>query len=160
HHLERMGPDLEIVRNHKVLGDAGTEDRIDPILKVVPGQAALLGLDYAQKALVEYFWRKAVDVVLERIRHIPIEHPYPSFPQMLAGVAAQHLLDEPIEIAVMAEHDMSAIVPDEAMLVGVARRQPADMVGALEYLPVPVTELGQPICCTKPGRPGADDNDF
>ena len=39
HHFKRMGPDLEIVRHHKILGDAGTENRIDPILKIVAGQS-------------------------------------------------------------------------------------------------------------------------
>ena len=160
HHLERMGPDLEIVRHHKILGDAGTENRIDPILKVVAGQATLLSLDDTQNALMEYLRGQAVDIVLERIWHEAIEHPYPGFPQMLIVVAAQHLLDEIIEVAVMAEHDMSAMVPDEAVLVGVARRQTANMVVALEHLPVFVTKLGQPICRTKPRGSRADNDDL
>src|SRR5882757_1949808 len=115
-----MSPDLEIIRHHKIFGDASTENRIDRILKVVPRQATLLSLDDAQNALMEYLRRQAVDIVLERIWHEAIEHPYPGFPQMLIVVAAQHLLDEIVEVGVVAEHDMSAMVPDEAVLVGVA----------------------------------------
>src|SRR5262249_18626828 len=80
HHLERMGPDLEIIRHHKILSDAGTENRVDPILKVVAGQATLLSLDDAQNALMEYLRGQAVDIVLEWIRHETIEHPYPGLP--------------------------------------------------------------------------------
>jgi hypothetical protein len=60
HHLQRMGPDLEIIRRHEILGDAGTENRINPILKVVAGQATLLSLNDAQNALMEYLWGQAV----------------------------------------------------------------------------------------------------
>src|SRR6185436_20810760 len=135
------------------------ENRIDPILKVVAGQTAFLSLDDTHDAFMEYLRRQAMDVVLERIWHVAIEHPYPGFAHMLIVVAVQHLLDEIIEVAVMAEHDVSAMVPDEAVLVGVAGGQPANMIVALEHLPVFVTKLGQPICCTKSRRSRADNND-
>src|SRR5271169_3523007 len=109
---------------------------------------------------MEYLRGQAVDVILERIWHVAIEHPYPGFPQMLIEVAAQHLLDEIVEVAVMAEHDMSAMVPDKAMLVGVARCQTANVVVALEHLPVFVTKLGQPICRTKSRGSRADNDDL
>src|SRR5262249_34974418 len=114
--------DLKIVRHHKIPGDAGAKNRIDPILKGVARQGTLLSFDDTQNALMKYLRRQAMDIVLERIWHEAIEHPYPGFPHMLIVVATQHLLDEFIEVAVMAEHDVSAMVPDEAVLVGVARR--------------------------------------
>jgi hypothetical protein len=44
-------------------------------------------------------------------------------------VATRRLLDEIIEAAVMAEHEMSAMLPDKAVFVGVAQRQATDMRG-------------------------------
>src|SRR5262245_16832970 len=69
---------------------------------------------------------------------------------MLVIVVAQHFLDELVEVGVMAEHDVSAIVPNKAVFVGVARGQSANMVISLEYFPVFVTEFGKPIGCTEP----------
>ena len=101
-----------------------------------------------------------MDVVLERIWHVAIEHPYPGFAHMLIVVAFQHLLDEIIEVAVMAEHDVSAMIPDEAVLVGVAGGQTANMVIALENFPVFVPQFGQPVCRAKSRRSRADNNDL
>jgi hypothetical protein len=62
-------------------------------------------------------------------------------------VATRRLLDEIIEAAVMAEHDMSAMLPDKAVFVGVAQCQSTNMIVALEHFPVFVTEFCKPICC-------------
>jgi len=91
-----------------------------------------------------------MNIVLKRVWNESIEHPHPSFPHMLIVVAAQHLLYEIIEVAIMAEHDVSAMIPDEAVLVSVARCQTANMVVALVDLPIFVPKLGEPICRTKP----------
>jgi hypothetical protein len=60
----------------------------------------------------------------------------------------------------MAEHDVSAMVPDEAVLVGVAGGQTANMVIALENFPVFVPQFGQPVCRAKSRRSRADNNDL
>src|SRR4249920_2250246 len=101
-----MSPDLKVIRHHKILRDAGTEDRIDPVLKVVAVQAALLGLDDAHNTFMKYLRGQTVNIVLERIWDVAIEHPYPRLPHMLIVVATQHLLHEVIEVAVVAEHDV------------------------------------------------------
>src|SRR5262245_17887694 len=137
-----MSPNLEIIRHHKIFGDAGTKNGIDPILEVVAGQIMSLSFDDAKNALEEDLWRETVDIVLERIGHEAIEHPHPRFPQMLVVVTAQHLLDEFVEVAVMAEHDMSAMVPDKAVFVGVAGCESANMVVTLEHFPIFVTKFG------------------
>src|SRR5262245_34183684 len=79
---------------------------------------------------------------------------------MLVVVAAQHLLDKFVEVAVMAEHDMSAMVPNKAVLIGVAGSKSANVVVALEHFPIFVTEFGEPICCTEPRGSRADNDDF
>jgi hypothetical protein len=49
-------------------------------------------------------------------------------------VATRRLLDEIIEAAVMTEHDMSAMLPDKAVFVGVAQCQSTNMIVALDSL--------------------------
>ena len=101
-----------------------------------------------------------MDIVLERVGHEATKHPYPRLPHVLVVVAAQHFLDELVEIAVMAEHDMSAMVPDKAVFIGVTGGKSADMIFALEDLPVLVTEFGETIGCAKPRGSGSDNDYF
>src|SRR5215470_12755533 len=99
-------------------------------------------------------------IVLKRIWHEAIEHPYPSLPHMLIVIAAQHVLYEIIEVTVMAEHDMPAMVPNKTVLIGEARRQSANMIVPFEHLPVLVAKLGQTICRAKPSWSRANNDDL
>ena len=84
----------------------------------------------------------------------------PSLAHVLVVVVTQHLLDEIVEVGVVAEHHVAAVVPDEPVRVVVARRQPAHMVGRLVDVPVVVTEFAEAVGRTEAGRAGAEDGNW
>ena len=128
--------------------------------EVLAGERLALGLDDTHDAVEERFFGQAVDVVLERVGHEATVHPHPRLAHVLVVIAAQHLLDELVEVAVVAEHDVAAVVPDEAVRVAVARCEAADVVGRLEDVPAVVVELGEPVGGTEAGGPCAEDGDL
>ena len=86
-------------------------------------------------------------------------HPYPCFSHVLVVIALQHLFDKVVEVVVVAEHDVAAVIPDEAVVIGQAGGEPTDVAGSFEDVPVVVVEFSEPMGGAQAGRPGAQDHD-
>ncbi len=159
HLVQRRRPDLEVVREHEVLGDARAEHGRDPLLEVRLGERGTLRLDDPHHAIDVRLGWQSVDVVLERVRHEPAVDPHPRLTHVLVVVTVQHLLDELVEVRVVAEHHMAAVVPDEPVGIVVAPRQAPHVVGGFVHIPVGMAELAEAVGGAKTGGSGAEDHD-
>ena len=155
-----VGPDLEVVRPHKALGDAVAEDVVDELTEVgCAGSTGRVGLRIDQTIDAGFrvcFWQ-IPQVVLEGVRHPGVHHPHPALTLVERVVALHELLEDPVVFFVMAKENVAADVPGEAVDVGVTPCQPADCVGGLAEEVVCPPELAQPIPSAQPSRAGADD---
>lgn len=58
---------------------------------------------------------------------------------MLVHLVAESLLEEPVELAIVAKHDVAALIPGEPGLVDARSGRTAGVVGSLVDCPVVVT---------------------
>ena len=162
HLLGGAGPDLEVVRPHELLGDARAEDVVDELAEVAgAGGPCRVGLrlDQAVDAGLGVGLGEVSEVVLEWVRHPGAGDADPAL-ALVGGVLALHeLFEDAVVLFVVTKEDVPADVPGEAVLVGVAACQAADVVGGLDE-----GEVGEPDLAEAVGGPeargaGADDED-
>ena len=78
---------------------------------------------------------------------------------MLVDVVAEHLVEQPVELAEVAEDDVAALVPGEAGRVDLRAGVAARDAGAFVDRPVVVAERAQLSSTGQPARAGPDDDD-
>jgi hypothetical protein len=77
---------------------------------------------------------------------------------VLVVVTGEHLLDKLIEELIVTEHHVTAVIPNESMLVPVTGSQTSDMVLSFEDLPVVVGVLTQSVGGAEAGGPCPQDH--
>src|SRR5262249_9046860 len=160
HPLERGRPDLQVVRDHEVLGDSRPEPGLDPLVevRVSPGPVDRLRLDQPDEALDHGLLGERREVVLEGIADVAVLELDPALPVDPAhAVLAQELVQERVEVGIAGEDDVARDVPRVALRVLEARAEPAEPVGPLEDLEAVLTALAQPVGRAEAGRPAAQD---
>ena len=101
-----------------------------------------------------------MQVELEGIRDESAPHPDPGLALVVKPpVGTQQIVHEPVKVLVVAELDMAAQVPGEAVLVEHGRRQPARVLLCFAQKPVAVAEAIEAPRCAEPCRARAHDED-
>ena len=162
HLLQGCRPDLEVVRVHEVLRDAGAELRQDPFLEV-PERPILvdrLGFDEADQALEHRPLGQRREVVLEGIADVLVLELDPALAVDPAdSVLAEDLAEELVEVLVARKDDVARDVPGPPLRVGEARGEAADLARALEDLESILAALAQAVGRTEARRTGSEDDD-
>ena len=78
---------------------------------------------------------------------------------MLVDVVAEGLVEQAVELAVVAEDDVAALVPREPCRIDVGGRVPAGMVGCLVDRPVGVAQPLELVTAGQPARSGPHHGD-
>ena len=110
----RHGPDLEVVRSHEQIGDAGAHHANDPVVKILrlgAGDAGLeRGVDHAVHAPDLLVLGQHRDVVLERVRHPEPLAPHVRDALMRVPIflSRQSLVDTVVKVLVVREDDVAA----------------------------------------------------
>jgi hypothetical protein len=107
-----------------VPGDALAEGAFHPRGEVVTAVAAGR-VDQPGEALVGVLGAEIPEVVLEGVGDPAPVHSNVRRALVLVDLVAERLVEEPVELAVVAEDDVAALVPGEACRVDLGARVPA-----------------------------------
>jgi hypothetical protein len=125
-HLVQVAfPDLLVVGDHEMLGEARAHLPLDPVVEVLGAGFARLtpvhGLEIALEAVELGFGRQVADAVLERVGDVAMVLPEdPRVAVLLDQVVAAHAVQHPVEdLFVLGEQDVPAsMVVGEALDLG------------------------------------------
>jgi len=156
HLTKREGPDLLVVREHKMPCYPLAEDRLYPLLEVTGRAMVERCFKQADQAVEHNLFGQVPDVVLERVWDPPAEHSDEALALVRQEILTQHAINVSVEVFVVGEHNVAAYIPDKPLFIHKRRGQAADVVLLLVNLPVSVTKLVEPVCCADARRAGAN----
>src|SRR6516162_10253561 len=162
HLFERCRPDLIVVGKHEGLRNALPERTEDPVAKVAgcPGVAIGGSFGRADQATDLNIFRQVAQIALKRIGHPGFAFDNPALADALVYLVAQNLVDQSVEVRVVRKNDVTALIPDESVLIQVGSGVAADIVGLLVEDPIVVPQLVKPVSRAESGRSRSYDDNF
>src|SRR6516164_7524387 len=162
HLFERCRPDLGVVGKHEGLGDALAKRAEDPVAKVTgcPGVSIGGSFGRADQATDLNIFRQVAQIALKGIRHPGFAFDNPALADALVHLFAQNLVVQSVEVRVVRKNDVTALIPDESVLIQVGSGVAADIVGLLVEDPIVVPQLVKPVSRAESGRSRSYDDNF
>jgi len=135
---------------------ARIQSRKFPVVPAAP-VAAALAAPIRQENL--NFFRQVAQIALERIGNPGIVALHnPALADALVDFFAHDLVDEVVEVFVVREDDVAALVPHEPVFIDMRSGVTSDVAGFLVQYPIVVAQLVKAVGRTQSGRSASDDD--